>query len=63
MNIKYELIRLMQKHNKKIEQLAPIISLQPKRFLKRFEQDKIRYSDAQAILSVLGYEMEFIKRY
>lgn len=63
MNIKQELEKLTQKHNVTIEQLAPLISAHPERLQKRFEQDNIRFSDAQKILDILGYNIIFTKDY
>lgn len=53
----------MQKHNMRIEQIAPLISKQPKKLQKRFEEDKIRFSDVQSILDILGYDIIFKKDY
>lgn len=61
MNIKQQLLNIMQKHNMTIEEIAPLISTQPKRLQKRFEEDKIRYSDVQSILDALGYDIIFKK--
>lgn len=63
MNIKQQLLNIMQKHNMTIEEIAPLISTQPKRLQKRFEEDKIRYSDVQSILDALGYDIIFKKDY
>ncbi len=63
MNINQQLLNIMQKHNMTIEQIAPLISTQPKRLQKRFDEDKIRFSDAQNILDVLGYEIILKKDY
>lgn len=62
MNTKQELLNIMQKHNMTIEEIAPLISTQPKRLQKRFEEDKIRFSDAQNILDILGYEIAITKQ-
>lgn len=63
MNIKQEILNIMQEHNMTIQQIAPLISTQPKRLQKRFDEDKIRFSDAQNILDILGYEIVFEKDY
>lgn len=63
MNTKQRLLNIMQKHNMRIEQIAPLISKQPKKLQKRFEEDKIRFSDVQSILDILGYDIIFKKDY
>lgn len=62
MNVRQELLKCLQKHNMTIEEIAPLISTQPKRLQKRFEEDKIRFSDAQNILDILGYEIAITKQ-
>ncbi len=61
MNTKQQLLNIMQKHNMTIEQIAPLISTQPQKLQKRFDEDKIRFSDAQQILDALGYDLVFKK--
>lgn len=63
MNIKQEILEIMQKHNMTIEQIAPLISTHPQKLQKRFDEDKIRYSDVQSILDILGYDIIFKKDY
>ena len=63
MNTKQELLNIMQEHNMTIEQIAPLISTQPKKLQRRFDEDKIRFSDAQNILDILGYDIVFKKDY
>lgn len=57
MSIKQEMLKLMQKHNVTIEQIAPLISKQPKKLQKRFDENKIKFNDVQKILDILGYKI------
>ncbi len=61
MNIKNELLQLMCKHNMTIKQVAQMINDSPNKLQKRFEEDKIKFSDAQKILNILGYNIIFTK--
>ncbi len=61
MDIKQELLKIMQKHNVNIEYIAKITDIPYNKLKKSFDKNKIRYYDAAKILDTLGYKFVFKK--
>lgn len=55
------LLELMLKNGLTIEKAAQQLNIPTKRLQKRFDQNKIRYTDVEQILDIIGYEIKITK--
>lgn len=55
------LLELMLKNGLTIEKAAQQLNIPIKRLQKRFDQNKIRYTDVEQILDIIGYEIKITK--
>ena len=62
MKISQKLLDIMKESNLTIDQAARLINVSPKRLQKQFDENKIRYIDAQKITTILGYKITFTKK-
>lgn len=51
----------MLKNGLTIEKAAQQLNIPTKRLQKRFDQNKIRYTDVEQILDIIGYEIKITK--
>lgn len=63
MDIKKQLLELMQENNISIEEIAQKTHIPVKKLQKRFDEDKIRYLDVIEILDYLGYKIVYKKKF
>ena len=67
MDIQREIIERLKEKNITLQEIAQQISTQdrkisPETLSKKLASGKIRFKDAQIILDILGYKINFVKR-